>query len=728
MSMRDTSVHVRLLVLAALLAGCGPSPAPPVPVGDVLLGADAYARWDLWPRLRLGTRAYMRSTYDRTGGNDHADASHFLREDDPDHSVSLDVAGTGVLSFVRTNHWHGSPWHYLTDGTERIVQDSATANPASPPPTITFVPADAFPSPVALTYPATAGADLSWVPIPFTSSLELAYGRTFYGTGYYIYTLVAPDVKTLTPIASWDASPPADAIGALLSSVGQDLAPFGTAQSGQLQLQAGSTVDLASLDSTATPATAIRLIRLSASTADAIALGRVRLQITWDGLPGPSVDAPVSLLYGTGSLFNRDQREFLVKSLPATVRFDAGAGTVELSLYFPMPFYQHAAVRLVAADAVSKLAWEIRTAPYPDPPSQTGYFHANYVDHGTPVPGQDLVLLDTTTVEGGGDWCGHLVGTSFIFSDAANLGTLEGDPRFFFDDSGTPQAQGTGTEEWGGGGDYWEGGRTTTLPLAGHPVGAPSAAAALSQEDLIHSAYRYLLADAMPFGKNARIQLEHGGVDDSTEHYQSVTLWYARPSACLRLTDSLHVSDPADEAAHHYASPTASTPLTVTSRYEVGVDHVGTVEVVPATTDTGRSMSDTTELRMALDPDNVGALLRRKLDYAFADQRAEVFVSDDADGAQFVHVGTWYLAGSNSFDTSFPAGELSPPAPMVQTSNRQWRDDELLLPASSTAGRSSVRIRIQFVPGARPIVPGAAPPPSAWSEYRYSIYSYVRPQ
>ena len=81
-----------------------------------------------------------------------------------------------------------------------------------------------------------------------------------------------------------------------------------------------------------------------------------------------------------------------------------------------------------------------------------------------PEPGKDLVLLDTRTVEGGGDWSGSFVGTSFIFSDRAKLRTLEGDPRFFFDDSQTPQAQGTGTEEWGGGGDYW-GGQNMTLPV-----------------------------------------------------------------------------------------------------------------------------------------------------------------------------------------------------------------------------------------------------------------------
>ena len=52
-----------------------------------------------------------------------------------------------------------------------------------------------------------------------------------------------------------------------------------------------------------------------------------------------------------------------------------------------------------------------------------------------------------------------------------------------------------------------------TLPFAGHPVGAPNAKSAKNEEDKIESAYRFLLADLMPFGKNARIRLEHGGTN-----------------------------------------------------------------------------------------------------------------------------------------------------------------------------------------------------------------------
>src|SRR5262249_44990092 len=118
-------------------------------------------------------------------------------------------------------------------------------------------------------------------------------------------------------------------------------------------------------------------------------------------------------------------------------------------------------------------------------------------------------------------------------------------------------------------------------------------------------------------------------------------------------------------------------------------------------------------------------LLRRKLDYGYADQRAEVFVA--GDGVHFVDVGTWYLAGSNSCVYSNPPGELDPPQPNLETSDRRWRDDEFLLSRAVTAGRSSLRVRIQFIPGAHPLTPGGSPPPNAWSEYRYSAYSFVMP-
>src|SRR5208337_897983 len=122
-----------------------------------------------------------------------------------------------------------------------------------------------------------------------------------------------------------------------------------------------------------------------------------------------------------------------------------------------MPFFGSAPSELAGleTEALPEVLWSVRYTPYHDLANHVAYFHATFADHPRPQPGKDLVLLDTRKVEGSENWSGHLAGTSFIFSHQANLATLEGDPRFFFDDSLTPQAQGTGTEEWCGGGDYW---------------------------------------------------------------------------------------------------------------------------------------------------------------------------------------------------------------------------------------------------------------------------------
>ena len=270
-----------------------------------------------------------------------------------------------------------------------------------------------------------------------------------------------------------------------------------------------------------------------------------------------------------------------------------------------------------------------------------------------------------------------------------------------------------------------------TLPLAGHPVGAPDGKARDS-EDAIESAYRFLLADLMPFGKNARIQLEHGGTDDSNEHYETVTYWYGIPASSLVLSDELKVGDEANEKLHQYVSPGASAPESLTSRYELGPDHAGKVEIFPAQTDIGRHTAGSSEFTLKLRPDNFGVLLRRKLDYAFPDQRADVFVADASAavpvaGTDWKPAGVWYLAGSNSCLYSNPKDELGAAELHVEKSNRRFRDDEFLVARSLTQGRPAIRIRVVFRPLNRPLYPGNPVAPQAWSEFDYRAYSFVMP-
>jgi hypothetical protein len=729
-SVSPRSIAFVVLVLVGVFCGNGRAGDPP----EIPVGLDAIRQWERWPVLRIGARAFLRSTYDRSGGNEGADASHFLYQEADDRNVVLDLQGPGIICFTRFNHWHGSPWIHEVDGVPHVVRESSTADPNHPVPGATFLPARLFPEPLAFTWAATRGADLSWVPIPFEKTYRLAYGRTHYGTGYYIYQQFVPGARLSSPIRSWDfQTPPSDDVVALVARAGTDLVPTVDSPEGKrigLQSASGggdlgrrSPLEIVRVSGSGM----IRALEFSAPREQAIALGRARLRITWDDRPEPSVDAPFALFFGAGTLYNRDDREYLVKAFPVVVRFDARQ--VHLACFFPMPFLRSANIELIGGDeAVGNLRWSVRWCPLREPAQCLAYFHTTYRDHPSPEAGRELVLLDTTQVEGGGDWSGHLVGTSFIFSHRAVLNTLEGDPRFYFDDSLSPQAQGTGTEEWGGGGDYW-GGRNMTLPFVGHPVGAVKPESAKGPEDLIESAYRYLLSDLMPFGTNARITLEHGGTKESTEHYETVTLWYGRPGAMLVRTDWFQVGDAASEAAHSYRSRNATPPYEITSRFEWGVDHVHGREIFPQRLERGRITTGSSEFTIKLDARNVGVMLRRRLDYSLPNQRAEIDVADMGSGEPaWKRAGTWYVAGSNTCVYSNPRDELGTAQHIVQTSNRRLREDEFLLPLGLTKGREAIRVRVRFMPVQRPLFPGQPIPALGWSEIRYDAYCFVMPQ
>ncbi len=723
----------------------GSKQAPVIPTG-----ADAYLMWDKWPFQRIGVRTYMRSTYDRAGGNEGADAAHFLFMKQEEENVTLDVAGKGMLYFFRANHWHGSPWHFVVDNKDHIVKETGTSDPVNATKvfsTTQFIPGKPFPEPLAYTWSATKGADLIWTPIPFKRSLQIAYSRTHYGTGYYIYDLYAADAPLSRPVSSWDENKPADKkVQDLINRSGTDIAPKNIKKkTGILNLGKGERLLITDIRSSPS---VIRALKFSLPLDKAIELERLRLLVTWDDAPYPSIDAPLCLFFGAGSFYNRDEKEFLVKGFPINVRYDYMNKKVELACYYPMPFFRSAKFELAGINADStEIKYEIRYEPYRGAANQSSYFHATYRDFPDPDPvrkdsfgGKDLTLLDTRGEEGHSQWSGNFAGTSFIFSHNGNLNTLEGDPRFFFDDSQTPQGQGTGTEEWGGGGDYW-GGENMTLPFAGHPCGTRKKELAKENKDLIESAYRFLLADLMPFGSRAVIRLEHGGDNQSKEHYETVTYWYGLPAPSLVKTDEINIGDTGSEREHAYYSPQSSPVESVTSRYEWGVDSMyqekgngkEKIEVYPAHTEDGRHTTGISEFTIKLDRNNLGVLLRRTLDYSFPNQKAEVYVADAGGEKQtgkspWKYAGTWYLAGSNTCVYSNPPGELDKRLYKVETSDRRFRDDEFLLPGTLTRRRKAIRVRIKFVPVQQELYPGMPfPKAGAWSELRYTVYSYMMP-
>lgn len=232
----------------------------------------------------------------------------------------------------------------------------------------------------------------------------------------------------------------------------------------------------------------------------------------------------------------------------------------------------------------------------------------------------------------------------------------------------------------------------------------------------------------MPFGKNAIIQLEHGGNNESTEHYETVTYWYGSPGATLVQTDELKIGDVESEKKHEYHSPDASEPYEITSRYEWGVDRLHGKTTYPSHTERGRKTAGVSEFTLQVDPKNLGVLLRRKLDYSFPNQRAQVSILN-RDGKTWDAAGIWYLAGANTCIYSNPPDELGATQHNVQTSNRRFRDDEFLVPRDLTAGRDKIRLQVRLTPVTIPLFPGHpfSNTTLAWSEIHYKAYSYRFP-
>jgi hypothetical protein len=734
------SILSALIVSSVAISATPPSTEPPA----IPIGLDAFTQWERWPYLRIGVRSYMRSTFDRTGGNHYADAAHFIRQIDDTHNVVLDELGPGILWFVRHNHWHGSPWQYLVDGKEFIVTETSTADPVHPEPNSIFEPKELFPQGLTYTWSVTKGADLSWVPVPFEESLRIAYGRARYGTGYFILWKTLPGMQHLSrPIESWDRKNevPQQVLD-LIGRSGTDIAPAG----GRVDLATGSVRLRANerrtiLDISGSPMM-IRRIVFRVPEASAERFAAARLRIFWDDRELPSVDAPVGLFFGAGSMLRDPDQEYIVKSFPMTIKHENGEFL--FATYFPMPFHRSVRMELTeqTGHAIDDIRFDMRHVAYEGPPNWVGLFHATYRDFPQPERGKDLELLNTREVEGGGDWSGHIVGTTYTFTKNGKLETLEGDPRYYLDDSLTPQGQGTGSEEWGGGGDYW-GGERMTLPFAGHPVGRPPKETKLPI-DKVHSAYRFLLSDLIPFGRNARFTLEHGGENDSNEHYETVTYWYGVQSPSLALTDEFDVGDEESEKRHEYKSPNATAPDVVSSRHEIGVDHIPSpsggdpIEIVSTTSDDGRRTKTQSEFVLRIRPDALGVMLRRRLDLQYPNQKAVVYVADAAaKNPDWQKAGTWYTAGGNTVVFGDPQVipeaerkqhvELMPPVHIVQTSNRRWRDDEFLLPPALTRGRDAVRVRCEFVPLNEALFPGHPPQEEAWTEFRYWAYCFVMP-
>ncbi len=639
------------------------SAAPPA-----FLGLDAYRHLDKLSYLDLSDRVQGQSSADLFAGN--RDNTHFLRALPSGKHVLFDQAGPGLVTFLRMQEDYGAPWQLTLDNHAPLTihpNDLGQMRPASDPTS----PASTFPYPLSLNQQESQGSSILATALPFQQSLQWS-SRQANGNFYSLYHKLPYG----TPLSTGNnASAPTDIVQLLRQSAAASLPKTLSCREGSIDLRSKTTTPLTTLSGPAQ----IRALTFRVPFSEIASFGNTRLRISWDGELHPSVDAPLKFLVGDGAGVYQPAGRPLVNGWIANTNSD-GKTFMDFNLFWPMPFTQRAQLSISTDTPLPAIKWSIKYEPFSDPPNWWGTFHATYTSVPRPVTGQDMTFLDTRG-------SGRIVGTVVNFTAAD--GTLEGNPSFYLDDIRTPQIEGTGTEEWGLGGNYWNGGNQTSLPLGGlpsstnNPPGTDSDGAAL---------YRFLIADSIPFNRHALVRWQHGGTNNSTHLYRATILWYGIPTQTTLLSDELSPTSPSERASHDYSAPgEQSYTLTAADPYQVNA--------TPSTA-TGTTTTTTTTFKMAINPHNVGAFLRRTFDYCIPNQRANIVI----DGH---FAGTWYSAGS-AITTNHPGLQ------------RCWREEDFPLPVSLTANKTAVNIRITFLPTSNPS-------DRTWTAFHYQLYCFVLP-
>ncbi len=364
-------------------------------------------------------------------------------------------------------------------------------------------------------------------------------------------------------------------------------------------------------------------------------LKNVNLQIYFDGETTPSVDAPVGLFFGIGTI-----NAINFQSLPVGVN----KTTDQMYCYFPMPFRNSFELKLVN-NSDYDLSNVDATVKYEDMPSgmsEFGYFKTQYNNENPTTQGNDYIFLDETGT-------GKFMGLVIEAFGGHNDSWLEGDERFYVDGCRTPALYGTGTEDYFNGAWYFSRG---PFHLATHGFTAAFESA--------RSLYRFHLSEPVYFSNKAKFGIEHGPANDVNINYHSLAFYYHQPQEKLILTDELILGNSQSEQNHNYTNSDSQTETDKSYYFEGDNDRVYVKE-------SGYYIKGASEFTVQVNP-NKPVRIKRMFDYKIKNQTADIYV----DGAL---VGTWFTNGANSV--------------------KRWREEFFMIPAEFTNGKSEITIKIE---------------------------------
>ena len=253
-------------------------------------------------------------------------------------------------------------------------------------------------------------------------------------------------------------------------------------------------------------------------------LRRLVLRMFWDGESTPSVLCPLGDFFGLGHA-----KATYWQSLPLQAFY------LGMNCWFPMPFADGARITVTNdSDKDSFLYFYIDYQELPEPPADTGRFHANWrrelvrkrkhpegpnadghVQALNPTGKHNYVVLDAKGK-------GHYVGCC-LHVDLNRPGWWgEGDDMFFVDgETWPPNMHGTGTEDYFCGAWNYNGlHQTFCTPYYGYSFKGNADYTGK------HSQYRFHIEDPVYFEQSLLFSIEHGHANDKEGDWTSTAYWY----------------------------------------------------------------------------------------------------------------------------------------------------------------------------------------------------------
>lgn len=322
----------------------------------------------------------------------------------------------------------------------------------------------------------------------------------------------------------------------------------------RLVIQEGGTAVLADISGPGV----IARIWVTIASGDPNYLRRILLRMYWDDEATPSVEVPVGDFFGTGF----EKVHYLSRYL--------GMSSGGFYSYWPMPFRRRARIEVVneTGRRVDAFYYQIDYQELHEPLERdVAYFHAQWRRETRTDPARNYTVLEARGR-------GHFVGLNMSMQGYnRQLWFLEGDEMVYVDGESWPSMYGTGTEDYFTSGWYFNEG-TFAGSLHGLII--------KDEEQARIAAYRYQIADAIPFTESIRFTIEHGHANSQMGDYSSTAYWYQMephapfpemPPAAARIP--LRVLVPEGAVEGEQLTPVGQSRVSVEEMRRIGPDWSG---------------------------------------------------------------------------------------------------------------------------------------------------------